>query len=156
MLLACAPTQPDLKPMTPQQLSLVDDTCTQVMGLKQGQYYFALCHETLAQALASRAADLDMAAAYKECRGRGLAEGSPELSTCMLASQATGPALQPIKIAYTGAPGTEPGKSFYSVPPHVQFQRERYSCAQLGLLPGSGAFGQCVANLEGAMMPPTD
>ncbi|HKU54433.1 MAG TPA: hypothetical protein VJP60_03655 [Rhizomicrobium sp.] len=157
ILLACAPfAQAGIQSVSLEQLSLVDTTCTQIMGLKKGEYYFAMCRESLSNTLAARKEGQDMAAAYKDCRQRGLADGTAAFSTCMLDSGATGPNPQPVTVAYTPAPGTEPGKSFYSVPPHVQFQRERYSCAQLGLLPGSGAFGQCVAGLEGAMMPTTD
>ena len=157
MLLACAPlAQAGIQSMSPEQLSLVDTTCTQVMGLHKGEYYFALCRESLANTLAAKQEGRDMAAAYRQCRQRGLKDDTAAFSTCMLDSNATSSAPRPVAVAYTAAPGTEPGKSFYSVPPRVQFQRERYSCAQLGLLPGSGACGQCVANLEGAMMPTTD
>jgi hypothetical protein len=33
----------------------------------------------------------------------------------------------------------------------VQFAQERHSCAEMGLDPGSDAFGQCVANLDMTM-----
>jgi hypothetical protein len=161
VLLACAPFgQTDIQSMSPQQASLVDTTCMRVMGLEQGQYQFALCRESLANTLAARKEGQDMAAAYKDCRQQGLADGSAAFSTCMLQSHATASAAQAVphavEVAYTGVPGTEPGKSFFSIPPHVQFQRERYACAQLGLLPGSGAFGHCVANLQIAMLPTSD
>ncbi len=48
---------------------------------------------------------------------------------------------------------TEAGKSFYDVAPTVRWNRERYACAQLGLVPGQRAFGQCVASLDGAFLP---
>jgi hypothetical protein len=157
VLLACAPFgQTDVQAMSPQQASLVDTTCTRVMGLEQGQYQFALCRESLANSLAARKQGQDMAAAYTDCRQRGLADGTAAFSTCMLQSNAPASASQTVQVSYTDAPGTEPGKSFFSIPPHVQFQRERYACAQLGLLPGSGIFGHCVANLQTAMLPETD
>ena len=156
-LLACAPFgQTDVQAMSPQQASLVDSTCTRVMGLEQGQYQFALCRESLANTLAARKEGQDMAAAYTDCRKRGLADGTTALSTCMLQSNAPASTPQSVEVAYTDAPGTEPGKSFFSVPPRAQFQRERYACAQLGLLPGSGGFGHCVANLQTAMLPESD
>jgi len=151
-LLACAPfAQADMQSMSPQQASLLDSTCTQVMGLRKGEYYYALCRESLSGTLAARKQGQDVAAAYKECRQQGLADGSVAFSTCMLESKATAAVAQPVSVSYTGAPSTEPGKSFYSIPPRVQFQRERYACAQLGLSPGAGAFGQCVADLQIAM-----
>jgi len=157
VLLACAPFgQTDMQAMSPQQASLVDATCARVMGLQQGQYQFALCRESLANTLAARKEGQDMAAAYKDCRQRGLADGSAAFSTCMLQSNAPASAPQPVEVSYTGTPDTEPGKSFFRIPPRVQFQRERYACAQLGLLPGSGIFGHCVADLQIAMLPETD
>ena len=157
MLIACAPFgQTDIQAMSPQQASLVDATCARVMGLVQGQYQFALCRESLAKTLAARKEGQDMAAAYKDCRQRGFADGTAAFSTCMLESNAPTSPSPSMEIAYTGAPGTEPGKSFFSIPPRVQYQRERYACAQLGLLPGSGAFGYCVADLQTAMLPTSD
>lgn len=157
ILLACAPFgQTDIQAMSPEQASLMDSTCTQVMGLKQGQYQFALCRESLAGVVVANTAGQNMAAAYEQCSQRGLVEGTARFSTCMLESNAKAPPPQVTPIAYTGAPGTEPGKSFFDVTPHVRWNRERYSCAQLGLVPGSGAFGQCVARLESAFTPDPD
>jgi hypothetical protein len=47
----------------------------------------------------------------------------------------------------------ENAKGYFDVSNSVHWRREQYSCAQLGLTPGTGAFGQCVASLEGALMP---
>ena len=33
----------------------------------------------------------------------------------------------------------------------VQLAQERQTCAQMGIAPGSGSFGQCVANLDMTM-----
>jgi hypothetical protein len=38
----------------------------------------------------------------------------------------------------------------------VQLAQERHSCAELGIAPGSGAFGQCVANLDATMFDAED
>ena len=45
------------------------------------------------------------------------------------------------------------GLSFYEVPPHVQWERERESCTRLGLPPASNASRACVASLQGAFLP---
>ena len=157
MLLACAPfARADSRSISPQQASLVDATCSQVMGLGRGESFYAQCQESLSNTLVARQQGHDMAAAYRDCRQQRLAEGTPAFSTCMLESGATAPVAQPVALAYTATPSTEPGKSFYSIPPRVQFQRERYSCAQLGLTPGSAFFGQCVADLQIAMLPSTN
>jgi hypothetical protein len=117
LVFACAPfAQARDYSLSPDQLSLVDQTCLQVMGLKRGEAQFAGCHESLSQALAARSES------------------------------------QPTTIAYASG-DTEAGKSFYAVPPSVRWNRERYSCVKLGLVPGSMPFGQCVAGLEDAFMP---
>jgi len=117
LVFACAPfAQARDYSLSTDQLSLVDQTCMQVMGLKRGETQFAGCRESLSQALAAKNGSQPTAAAY--------ASGD-----------------------------TEAGKSFYAVPPSVRWNRERYSCARLGLAPGSTPFGQCVAGLEDAFMP---
>ncbi len=115
VVFACAPAA-QARDLSPGQLSLVDQTCIQVMGLKRGETQFAGCRESLSQALAAKSES------------------------------------QPVATAYA-SDDTEAGKSFYAVPPSVRWNRERYSCARLGLLPGSTPFGQCVASLEDAFMP---
>jgi len=80
------------------------------------------------------------------------------LSACILneenaqASRQTSAASQPVKLEYADA-SIQSGKSYYDVTPTIHWNRERYSCAQLGLMPGSGLFGECVASLDGALLP---
>jgi hypothetical protein len=38
----------------------------------------------------------------------------------------------------------------------VQLAQERQSCAEIGVVPGSGGFGQCVANLDMTMFDARD
>jgi hypothetical protein len=144
----------DAANMTPDQAQLVSATCTKVMGLRKGESYFAECQDSLAHSLARRVAAYGAAAGAEACRHQGLPEGSPALSTCVLDSQANGRmaplAAQPVAFS---TEATQAGKSYYDVTNDVKFQRERYSCAQLGLMPGSGLFGECVASLEGALLP---
>jgi hypothetical protein len=64
-------------------------------------------------------------------------------------------AARNVSLAYdTSAP--ENTKGYFDVNNTVHWRREQYSCAQLGLTPGTGAFGQCVASLDAAMLPNTD
>lgn len=142
----------DLGSRTPDEMSLIDSTCTRVMGLHQGESYYAECQDSLAHSLARRDAAYAMSAAGEACDRQGLKPGSSAFATCMLDRQRAGsaPALQPAAFA---AEATQPGVSYYSVTPSVQFQRKRYACAQLGLTPNSGLFGECVASLEGALLP---
>jgi hypothetical protein len=101
--------------LSPDQRSLVDQTCMQVMGLKRGETQFAGCRAGLSQALAARSG------------------------------------IQPVVGGASG--DIEAGKSFFAVSPIVRWNREHYSCARLGLAPGSTLSGQCVDSLEDAFMP---
>ena len=88
------------------------------------------------------------------CRGQGLNEGTAAFSTCMLDSQDRGAAMSsgPVKLAYdTSTP--ENSKSYFDVSNRVHWRREQYACAQIGLTPGTAAFGACMAGLEAALMP---
>jgi hypothetical protein len=143
----------DLNSMSPQQLSLIDATCTHVMGFRYHDAYYLACQDSLSHSLARRDAAYRMVASDDACSHQGLKPGSAALASCMLDHEGRADAAPvPQPVAFAGA-GTEPGKSYYDVTNGVKFQRERYSCAQLGLVPNSGLFGQCVASLEGALLP---
>ena len=47
----------------------------------------------------------------------------------------------------------ENAKGYFDVNNTVHWRREQYSCAQIGLTPGTGAFGECMAGLQSALMP---
>jgi len=65
LIFACAPfAQARDVSLSPDQRSLVDQTCMQVMGLKRGETQFAGCRASLAQILAGRTASQSVAAAY--------------------------------------------------------------------------------------------
>lgn len=142
----------DLGNRSPAEIALINATCHRVMGLHDGEEFYQDCQDSLAHMLARRDAAYAMAAGESTCLAEGLKPGSAALATCTLdrRSEAAGaPALQPVALSQS----IEPGRSYYSVTPSVQFQRKRYACAQLGLMPGSGLFGECVANLEGSLQP---
>lgn len=142
----------DLNHMSAPQKEMISATCTQVMGLRQGEFYFNECQDSLAHTLAMRDAAYANMSAEDSCRAGGLAPGSAALATCMLDRQSGAHApFAPGKIAVSDT--IQPGKSYYNVSPTVQFERKRYACAQLGLTPGSGIFGECVTGLVGALMP---
>jgi hypothetical protein len=158
MVLSCAPFQQASanNGLNADQSSLVDAACTNVMGLRPGESYFANCRETLARSLDRKSAAAATVMAAADCRNDPV--GSPAMSVCMLdeesktgAGQAAA-VSQPVNLAYA-ADTLKSGRSFYDVTPSVRWNRERYSCAQLGLMPNSGLFMQCVAGLEGAFLP---
>ena len=153
LLMACSGlVQPDgIRAVTANQADLVNATCANVMGLRKGDYYFAQCQDSLANSLVRRDEAWRMAASEQACRSKDRGSDSVALATCMLDSRSDAAAPVPPQPVALRSAAIEPGKSYYSVTPTAKFQRERYSCAQLGLIPGSGGFGECVASLEGAL-----
>jgi len=141
----------DLGGRSSQERALIDATCTNVMGLHRGEAYFAGCQDSLAHSLARKDAAYAMAGVDEACDRQGLKPGTSAFATCMLDHQGGGaaPVLQP---AAFNESAVEAGKSYYSVAPSVQWQRKRYACAQIGLTPERGLFGECVTSLEGALL----
>jgi hypothetical protein len=155
LMVACAPFAASAAPaLSPEQASLVQATCDQVMGLAHGGVYRDECRESLSASLAKKLEAEGMAGSYVDCRGQGLNEGSPAFSACVLdrKSRPVAAAAQPASLSYDmRAP--ENAKGYFDVTNAVHWRREQYSCARLGLTPGTGAFGQCVASLDAALMP---
>ena len=162
ILLACVPLRasaapplsPEQRALGPDQRTLVAETCDRVMGLSSGGIYRQECMDSLARSVASKAESAHLAGSYVACRGQGLHEGTAAFSTCVLDGQDWGAAMpaEPVKLAYH--PGTpENSKSYFDVSNRVHWRREQYSCAQIGLTPGTSAFGECTADLEAALMP---
>jgi hypothetical protein len=157
MLLGCAPLQQaGANDLTPPQSSQIDAVCTAVMGLQPGEKYFADCQDSLMHSATRRNAAETMGAALNACRDKGLPQGSAALSVCMLDQKTNAAprhiAAQPVSLAAANG-ALQSSKSYYDVTPAARWQRERYSCAQLGLMPGSGLFGECVASLDGELLP---
>lgn len=157
LLMGCVPfAQADEQSLTTDQVALIDAACTNVMGLRKGEFYYGECRDSLSQSLARKVAAEASEQAYEACRHQGLAEGSAALSSCILNAESSpapraSKALQPVQVSFADAP-IESGKSYYNITPSVQWQRKRYACAQLGLMPNGGLFGECVASLEGALL----
>jgi len=141
--------------LSPPQLSLVNTICSQVIGLRSGDAYFASCRESLSRSLAMKADDQALAAANRACREKGFAFGSAAFATCVLENHDAGVpiAVEPTTIEHPGGASTESNKSFYNISPSMRWDRERYACAYLGLTPGSAAFGQCTDRLDSDFLP---
>jgi hypothetical protein len=153
--IARCPVRAETFAVSASQGSLVAATCSQVMGLRPGETYFAACKESLSQSLAAKVEDQALAAADNTCRQQGLVPGTAAFSTCVLDDEGAGSQASSSGMASVQFAGmsTESGKSFYEVAPVMRWNRERYSCAQLGLIPGNAAFGQCITNLDGTFLP---
>ena len=149
---ACA-VQPVAENITPQQAAAIEVSCTTILGLEKGEYQYQRCRESLVNTVAALAQGEARLVAYDACRGKGQALGSAALATCMLDSEHAAPVARNGAVA-TLAPIALPRndlkleKSYYVVTHDVQWRREQYACAQLGLTPGSASFTHCVASLD--------
>lgn len=155
---ACAAQPTATSALAPQQASAIEASCTTIMGLRQGEYAYAMCKESLTATAGAMVEGQARLAAYDSCRSKGMAAGSAALATCMLGKQDDVPAQAinastPIAVEALRHNGLSVGDSYYNVTHAVQWRREQYSCAQLGLVPGSSGFGQCVASLDADLVP---
>ncbi len=126
------------------------------MGLAHSGVYRDECRDSLSQSLARKIAAEGMAGAYNDCGRQGLSEGSAAFSACMLDRQSQSrprAAMTPSNSLAYDMNAPENAKGYFDVNNTVHWRREQYACAQLGLTPGTGAFGQCLAGLEGALLP---
>ena len=155
-LLATAAGCASAAPLTNQQTDLVSATCSEIMGLRRGETYYANCQESLGNSLASKIDTEQKVRSMDDCSHRGLAEGSPSFSACVLEQQDAEPAnnamVQPIALNYP-RDELKSGKSYYNVSNSIHWKREQYSCAQLGLTPGTNGFQHCVVSLDAALLP---
>jgi hypothetical protein len=149
---AAPPLSPEQRALEPGQRELVAATCDRVMGLSSGGIYRQECLDSLARSVTRKAESAHLAGSYVACRGQGLHEGTAVRSTCMLDDRGAGASAQPVKLAYD-ASTPENAKSYFDVSNRVHWRREQYACAQIGLTPGTAAFGECMAGLESALLP---
>jgi hypothetical protein len=152
-LMACMPAFGADPVLAPQQVALVRQTCDDVMGLKEGGEYRALCQDSLSKSLARKLAAEESAREYDACRSEGLHDAA--LATCMLdrPNRAAAASTQPVSLAFD-VNSPENAKNYFDITPSEAWRREQYSCAQLGLVPGSNAFQHCAVGLEAALFDP--
>ena len=155
---SCASYGMDAPTLAPTQLSMIDSTCNEIMGLHRGEYYYQMCQESLGNSLTGKLAAEGTARGWTDCRNEHLAPGSADFAACVLQRQtspSTSESLTPTaaKLVYP-RDELQSSKSYYRVTNAIHWKREQYSCAQLGLEPGSNAFAQCVASLDASLLPP--
>ncbi len=146
LMAACAPFASALPP-SPQS-AMLEATCSKVMRLTPGQAQFDGCVESLNDSFSLQAGNLAAARLYRQCLQTGLKPGTVELSRCMLDRGATAPGTPASFDAAFVKPADDNPDSYFSASFRVRRRREEYACAQLGLVPGSGPFGSCVAKLD--------
>ena len=117
-----------------------------------------MCQESLGNSLSGKLAAEGNARGWSDCRNQHLVPGSADFASCMLERDASPAAsaratATPARLVYPRDELQTP-KNYYDVTNAVHWKREQYSCAQLGLEPGSSGFAHCVASLDAAMIPP--
>ena len=139
-----------------EQTALAHDTCANVMRIGQGVVPFDACVDSLTETLGNRTQSEMLARSSRDCIAAGHGQETEELAICMLDRKAAHTA-QWNKTQADTAPErvtvnymrNRPGQVGYSLStPQERRRREEYSCARLGMIPGSARFGQCVAELD--------
>lgn len=142
-----------------EQTALARDTCANVMRIGQGVIPFDACVESLAETLSTPARGEILAKGREDCLAAGHREGTTELATCILDRKAirtaewnqirSGTTAEHIVVSYAK---NQPRRvSYFESTPMERRRKEEYSCAQLGIIPGSARFGSCVAQLDMAL-----
>lgn len=145
LLAGCAtPALETLGDLSPREVRQIEQTCEQTLGAQPGGRYFASCRSRLAAAARRQDARRLAAQVQADCARAGWRDGSSEFSLCVLGARtpAHDPAAPPKPLAL--ASRTE------------VHHRAELSCAKLGLDPNAGDFGDCVTELEVAILPPDD
>jgi hypothetical protein len=86
-------------------------------------------------------------------RVMGLSPGQTYFARCRESLSDALPAAGGTRAVADAHDNSGSGKSFYEVSPMRRWDREQAACAQIGLRPGSTAFHQCAAGLDGAFLP---
>jgi hypothetical protein len=150
--------------ITPQQVSSVEDICLKTMQLLPAGPEFGGCVSSLAQSLSDKVGRDMIVASYTGCARAGLSSGTPAFADCVLdrrRSSVTGivhgdasTGWQPRPDAGFRWADSNAGDSWSShafVSNRVHNRRMEGSCAQLGIVPASSAFRDCVSNLDTTM-----
>jgi hypothetical protein len=151
LLVTCTLSPASAAPMTTQQISVLEATCTQVMLLEKTQAEFSGCVSSLSDSLTQEMQQARAVLSYRDCNRSGLKRGTPDFSRCVL-DQEDANASAEVPIASLDAAIVKPSddslKGYFSTSFALRHRREQFSCAQIGLEPDSGAFASCVNNLD--------
>lgn len=145
--------------VSPEQTALAQATCTNVMRIRKGMVPFDACVESLSQTLASKNENKVLTKSYDDCFGAGHKEGTAGFALCVLDRKARNDAewdraassevAKPIPDNFKES---GPAQISYSASnPEERRRKMEYSCAQLGIPPGSPGFSLCVAELDNAL-----
>ena len=136
--------------------ALIESICADIMLVQRGTIQFIACSESLARALGTQSRGSSIQSAIAECEKGSLREGTGEFATCVLDqrnhiedTQLPGGEIESVVVTAGKLrfPAALSRASFASSTPKERRRKQEYACARLGLLPGFGAFSQCVADL---------
>jgi hypothetical protein len=108
------------------------------------------CITSLSDALIGKIDARAVHSANAKCRAEGDPNGSPALALCDLKAPKPLPGVQSAaSVAANSAPSLAAASpSFFYASPDEIHQREKTSCAALGIDPSGDAFGACVEKLD--------
>jgi hypothetical protein len=125
------------------------------MRLREGLAEFDGCVSSLSDALVGQIQYDRAIIAYRDCGQNGLKRNTPEFSRCVLDQENAQLASNTLpKGAVSGLDATyiKPAdanpRDYFEASFDTRHRREQYSCAQLGLQPGSDSFVSCVNKLD--------
>lgn len=136
--------------------ALIESICTDIMLVQRGTVQFIACSESLMRSHGIQSRGSSIQSAIAECKKGSLREGTGEFATCVLdqrnhiedtqlpSGEIESVVVSAVKLRF---PAALSRTSFVSSTPKERRRKQEYACAQLGLLPGFGAFSQCVADL---------
>jgi hypothetical protein len=152
LVCACVALPASARQATPAQAVLAKAACTRIDRLREGQVQFRACVDNLLNAIASEDRASRYGVAWRDCDAAGLKRGTAQFSVCVLDHRdaAGSKGAAPLDASYV-KPSDSDSRSYFSAPFDLRRRRETYSCAITGLAPGTGAFADCVANLDSAL-----
>jgi hypothetical protein len=138
------------------QLAQVNQVCSSIIRVRPGEEHFGNCVESLSASLSDLNQSRGLERARAECLSKGLVADSPQMSRCIVETQAADPAVQPISDPAGAGPGEAAQlggqKSYFEVSPAIAYRREQLACASLGIDPAARAFANCVSGLKMSLL----
>jgi len=126
---------------------LVRQTCTEIMGLRNGPEYQA-CSVSLAETVRNLHDAALTVQADQSCEQQGLARGTVEQAKCVVMFRRSTQASNVANTQADPVPAAQPWQSYFSMSEAQREERAELSCAQLGLHPATGRFWHCVGDLK--------
>jgi hypothetical protein len=157
-LTACAAYPERTSEITQQKGAILEATCTKVMGLTKGEAEFSGCVSSLAATIADQLQVAATNRAYHDCEKMGLKNETPDFSRCVLDWENGQLALGKQQTSPTSdfngvnsRPKDREIGSYFQMTFDERHRQEQYSCAELGVDPGSGDFVSCVNDLDATL-----